>query len=103
MVIILNVKQFTTLAQKCAGLIGKNYPQAVMFQTRWGIHTFGVKFPIDVLILDKANRVVANKKFLKPNRLWWWNPEYNTVIELPENTIEKLNIQKKDTIKIKKV
>ena len=45
------------------GLIGKD-PTPLFFKTRFGIHTFGVITPIDVLILDKNYKVVKIKALL---------------------------------------
>lgn len=78
-----------SLLQKSRGLIGKKKPEAITFQTRFGIHTFGVRFGIDVLILDSKYKVVVLKKSLNPNSLFLWNPKYSTVVELPEGSIEK--------------
>jgi hypothetical protein len=83
---------------KIIGLIGKKTPQAIFFKTRFGIHTFGVRFPIDVVILDNNKIVVATKKYLQPNKVFLWNPRYNSVLELPEGTIKKQNIQLHDKI-----
>ena len=79
--------------QKTIGLIGKKNPQAIFFKTRWGIHTFGVRFPIDIVILDMTNTVQKIKHSLKPNRIFLWNPKFYNVIELPEGTIEKEHIK----------
>lgn len=78
--------------QTLTGLIGVKKPKAVFFKTRWGIHTFGLRFPIDVLILNSEFKVVKIKKSLKPFRLFLWNPKYDSVLELPAGTIEKKNI-----------
>lgn len=63
-----------------------------MFRTRFGIHTFGMHYPIDVIILDKQQIVVHLKENLMPNRLYFWNPKYSIVIELPKETIKKKKI-----------
>jgi uncharacterized membrane protein (UPF0127 family) len=80
------------------GLIGQKESKNVYFQTRWGIHTFGVKYPIDVLILDRNFTVTKLKKSLLPCRLFFWKPVDNIVIELKNGTIENLNIKVGDTI-----
>lgn len=79
--------------KKIIGLIGKDKPQIIIFKTRFGIHTFFLKFPIDLIIVSKEKRVVFIKKSVKQNKIVFWNPKYNTVIELPEGTIKKLNIK----------
>lgn len=72
-------------------LFGK--PKPILFHTRFGIHTFGMKYPIDVVILDKSLVVRKIKQNLLPNRFFFWNPLLDTVIELPQGTIKKKKIQ----------
>lgn len=89
----LFVKTAANLKEKIQGLIGKDKPHALMIKTHFGIHTFGLKFPIDVLILNDNNKVVSIKENLKPNRVFLWNPMHEKVIELPAGTIEKEQIK----------
>lgn len=89
----LSVKEATNLKDRIMGLIGKEKSFPLMIKTHFGIHTFGVKFPIDVLILNSENKVVSIKKNLKPNRIFLWNPLYEKVLELPSGTIEKKMIK----------
>ena len=81
-----------------AGFIGKNEPENLLIKTHFGIHTFGLRFPIDVLILDNRNKVVSIKQSLKPCRIFLWNPIYEKVIELPSGTIKEKSIEMHDTI-----
>lgn len=90
----LRVKKLNNTLQKTIGLLGKTEPESVFFTTRFGIHTFGMKFPIDVVILNKQNQVVTIKENLQPKRIFLWNPKYNNVVELPNGTINKYKIQK---------
>lgn len=89
----LKVTRLKSFREKVLGLIGKKEITPVMFETRWGIHTFGMKVPIDVLVLDNT-KVVALKESLKPNRIFLWNPRYKIVLELPKGTLKKLQIKK---------
>lgn len=91
--IVLIVKKARNLKEKVQGLIGKDKPEALMIRTRFGIHTFGLKFPIDVLILSNENKVVSIKENLKPNKIFLWNPLYEKVLELPSGTIKKNKIK----------
>lgn len=74
------------------GLLGTKHPQLVWFRTRWGIHTFGMHYPIDVVILDEERNVQVVKEQLLPQRFFFWNPRYDLVIELPAGTIEHKKI-----------
>lgn len=96
--VTLKVKMLRTLIEKSVGLIGTKLAYPVFFTTRWGIHTFGVRSPIDVLILDKDNHVVLIRHRLPPNRILFWNPIFNRVVELPLETIMKRGITVGDQI-----
>jgi len=48
-----------------------------------GVHTFGMKFSIDVAVLDEENSVVALKKNMPPGHVFFWNPRWKKIIEFP--------------------
>jgi len=96
----LKIRVLNSFWQKTIGLLGQKKAEPVLFRTRFGIHTFGLKFPIDVLILDSKNRVTKIKTNLPPFHFFFWNPLFNTVIELPVGEIAKLNIRSSDTLEI---
>ena len=73
----------------------------MLFKTRYGIHTFGMKYPIDIVILDNQNRVAVLKKAMEQNRIFLWNIKYETVLELPAGTIEKTKTQILDIVAIR--
>ena len=75
------------------GLMGKDKAYPIYFKTRFGIHTFFLKFPIDVVILDKEKRVVKLVERLTPNKFLVWNLKYNHVVELPVGTIKRKDIK----------
>lgn len=85
---------------RLVGMHKYNKPVILLVKTRFGIHTFGLNYPIDVLILDICNKVVKKKQFLKPNSFFFWLPIYDTVIELPSGTINRYKIEFGDTIRI---
>lgn len=93
-------KEAKTFSQKIRGLIGSPKPYPLLLQTRWGIHTFGMRYAIDVIVVDKENTIVKIKQNLKPNKIFLWNPRYTTVIELPEGTIRKQKLSLRGKIKI---
>lgn len=95
------IQKKTSFFAKSRGLIGKNENQAIMFSTHFGIHTFGVFHPIDVIILDPKNNVVALRQELKPNRIFLWNPLYSQVLELPAGTIQKSHTTKGDHVEMR--
>jgi uncharacterized protein len=93
-----NTIEAKTFMQKNFGLILHQTPITMIFHTRFGIHTFFMSYPIDVLVLDKKGKVVKFKKNLLANKIFLWNPKYNTVIELPKNTLDKTQTSINDVI-----
>ena len=53
-----------------------------------GVHTFAMKFPIDVLYLSATNTVVHIERDLKPWRMARVSMKAASVLELPANTLE---------------
>ncbi|CAN5192436.1 hypothetical protein BH11PAT1_BH11PAT1_4650 [soil metagenome] len=98
---ILEAYEVKNTFEKVKGLIGEKKPQNLLLRTRWGIHTIGLKFPIDIVILDKEQIVAVLKEALKPNNIFLWNPKYGIVLELPAGTIKKEKISKGKKIEIK--
>lgn len=96
-----HTREARTLAEKTVGLLNSKNPAALFFRTRWGIHTFGMKFQIDVLVCDTEFRVCKIKQGLKPNRFFFWNPLWPNVFELPPGSIEKSNTTSDDILEIR--
>jgi uncharacterized protein len=82
----IKVRELKNFWQRLTGEIGRKIIIPIYFETRFGVHTFGVRHPIDVLILDE-NSLVVKKKTLKPNRIFVWPIKYNRVVELPAGSL----------------
>ena len=89
----LKVKGLKSFIDKSVGLIRAKEIIPVYFKTRFGIHTFGLNFPIDVLILDKHNKIVKIRENIFPNQVFFWPLIYNKVIELPTGEIKRFNLK----------
>ena len=98
---IIVVKEAKNLKEKLFGLIGEKNPYSLMLKTRFGIHTFGLRFPIDVLILNNNDKVINIRKSLKPNNIFIWNPICSKVLELEEGYVDKNKIKLNDQISLK--
>ena len=64
------------------------------------IHTIGMAYAIDVIFLDKNNKIVKVVSRLKPMRLCWAPLATRSVLELPEGTVEKYAITVGDSVDI---
>jgi uncharacterized protein len=72
------------------GLSGKsNFPsgEGLLLSPCRAVHMIGMKFPIDVVFLDSANRVVATYERLAPGRRTQWHRAARTALELPAGTL----------------
>lgn len=90
-----------TLAEKTNGLLGKDKSSSIFLKTRWGIHTVGMKFPIDCLVLDGRLEVKALRENLKPGRFFFWWPGYKNVLELPARTVLNTRTQIGDILEMR--
>jgi len=93
-----NAKMCTSFWDRFLGLINPNNPRFLVFKTRFGIHTLFLNKNIDILVLDRSNRVVKLKIALKPFCFYFYSPQYESVVELAGGTILKADIKVDDKI-----
>ena len=65
-----------------------------------GIHTIGMKFPIDVVFLDKDNIVIGIVSGLVPYRITALRLRGHSVLELPKGTLNKSRTEVGDQLEI---
>lgn len=100
--IAFNVTEATSFLKRMKGLLFMDSlarGEALLIKPCKGIHTFGMKFVIDVIFLDKDNNIIAMKKALRPNR---FTPIYLravSALELPAGTIDNTSMSIGDRIK----
>ncbi len=90
----MKIRKLTGFSEKLVGLAFRKNITPVYFETRFGIHTFFVRQPIDVVIFDDNCIVRKIARNLRPGKVFIWNPNYKNVLELP------VNYQKYSKIKI---
>lgn len=94
-----NIKEAVSFSDRFLGMLKKSNIGGSIFRTRFGVHTFFMKNPIDVIVLDN-NFFVVKIATVKPNNLFFWNPKYSLVLELPKETIRKTKTEIGNYIKI---
>jgi len=90
--------------KRVQGLLGKkvfNYGQAIVLKPCNSIHTFFMRFPIDILFIGKDNTVVKAISGLKSFRLSPVCFKSKFVIELPPGTIKFTSTQAGDRLTLK--
>ena len=98
-----NLSLADTFLSRTLGLIPRNSlanGEGLIIDPCNSIHMFFMRFPIDVLFIDKKNVVVYSIENIKP---WTisrvvWNAKY--VVELPVGTIERTGTKVGDKIEM---
>jgi uncharacterized membrane protein (UPF0127 family) len=96
-----NVAAARSLFARMRGLLGKKEMaegDGLLIEPCKGIHTFGMRFGIDVIFFDKSNRVVATRRGLSPNRLTPFYFRAVGVLELPAGALDKISAKVGDEV-----
>jgi len=91
------------LFKRMKGLLGKSemrHGESLWIKPCNSIHTLFMKFPIDVIFLNRKCEVIAIIKNLKPNRMTRLYPKATSVLELPAGTIDTTDAEIGDKIEI---
>lgn len=86
-ILFKNIETKKDILGKSIGLIGEKKKKAIYFQTRWGIHSFGVRYDLTIFVCND-NLVVKKISRLKRNKILVWNPKYQHIFELPFSQYE---------------
>jgi uncharacterized membrane protein (UPF0127 family) len=79
-----------TVFSRAKGLLGREAlleGEGLLITPCKGIHTFFMKFPIDVLFLDKNNRIIETVENIPPHRMTRVLLLAASAIELPAGTV----------------
>jgi hypothetical protein len=94
-----------TLWQRVTGLLGRSLlpPDTGLWLTPChSVHTFFMRFPIDVLFLDRQGAVIY-RQTLQPWRLSPWMRSCAGVLELPAGTLDRTKTALGDRIHLEPV
>jgi uncharacterized membrane protein (UPF0127 family) len=98
-----NLAVADNIFSRMKGLLGKNSMlagEALLIRPCKGIHTFGMRFPIDAIFLDINNRVVKVINNLAPNRMTRFYLTATSVLEVPAGAAEKSSTKSGDRLEI---
>lgn len=93
-----------TFFKRAIGLLNRNSirpGEGLLLDNCHGIHTVGMRFPIDVLFLDKGLRVIRVAINLKPFHVGPAVKDAIYVLELPAGTIDQTKTEVGDQIQFR--
>ncbi|MGI4828338.1 MAG: DUF192 domain-containing protein [Janthinobacterium lividum] len=91
-----SIKLADTSLTRLVGLLGRSSLKAgegIWIRPSSGVHTFGMRFTIDVVGLDREMRVVKLWPRVKPQRITSISTNVRSVLELAAGEIEARSIQ----------
>lgn len=83
-----------SLTERLAGLLGReglDSGEALWLRAN-GIHTFGMRFAIDVVVLDGEGRVLRAVERLEANHVVWPVRGGRITLELPAGAIARMGV-----------
>jgi len=92
-----------TSISRMVGLLGKQHLEpgtGLLIFPSQAIHTVAMRFPIDVLFVDRKWKVVHARPSMVPYRMTGIHWKARCVIELPEGTIAKTSTEVGDQLSI---
>ncbi len=101
--LVLKVELADSFLKRFKGLMfRKSMPSdyALLLSPCNAIHTFSMRFPIDVVYLDRDSRVVYIEKSMLPNKIGKTIKAAVKVLELNSGVAEELGIKMGDTLEI---
>ncbi len=93
----------STMKTRRRGLLGRHtfHPdEGILLTPCRSIHTFAMKFAIDVVFLDKQMRVVDVRRNVKPGRPMLLNRKAHSTLELPAGIAAARNIEVGDVLRV---
>ena len=90
-----------TFATRLVGLLSRKAlaeHEAMLIVPCKSIHTIGMRFTIDVIFLDKENKVLGMSSNVKPYRLRWAPKGTFSVLEVSDGNVNKTGIHLDDQL-----
>ncbi len=87
--------------RRALGLLGRTplvEGEGLLLRPCKAVHTWGMRYPIDVAFLDGRGRVVASYEGVSPNRRTSWHSSAEWALELPAGVLGRAAVAVGDRI-----
>lgn len=75
----------------------------MVIEPNGSVHTFWMRFPIDVIFVDRSDRVVGLVPAMPPNRPYAGARHAHRTVELPAGSIARSNTAKGDLLRFDRI
>lgn len=90
-----------TRRSRLRGLIGRDsIDGAILLEPAKSVHTFGVRFAIDVVFCD-ADMVILEVVTMEPNRMGRPRPRAHSIVEAAARSFERWNVRVGDQLDVR--
>jgi uncharacterized membrane protein (UPF0127 family) len=113
LITVVNTTRGQVIAERCElartfwtrglGLMGRQGLESgsgLIIYPEWSIHTFFMRFPIDVLFVNQQDVVIKCRAAMPPNRPYAGARRARYVVELPVGVIETTGTQEGDQLSL---
>ena len=94
------------MLERIKGLLGKKEflpGEALILEPCNSVHTFFMRFPIDLLFVDRNYRIVKSLPGFAPNKVSWIYWKSRLVIELPSGTLKQAQTLDSDQLQLDRI
>jgi len=96
-----NVLAATRFVQRLRGLIGRRPLEkgaGLLLDPGGSVHTFGMRFPIDVVFLDRYRNILDTRGSIAPNRICLAPRRTSSTLELPAGVCSSRDLRPGDQL-----
>ena len=100
-VLLSQLEMADSFWRRAVGLLGRSpLPDGVGLWIRpcGSVHTFGMRFALDLIFLDRADRVVRVARNVRPWRVVWGGADAVSVLELRAGQRSSLSVEVGDQL-----
>ena len=105
-VLVTRLRIATSMFARLRGLLGRPEPppgEGLWIVPCAGVHTFGMRYPIDVVFLDRFGRVVTMRPWLSPARMVPWVRGAHSALELRRDSLAACDLHHGDVLVLESV
>jgi uncharacterized membrane protein (UPF0127 family) len=100
-----DVRMARTHWTRMRGLIGATHADFHAGQALWivpcrGVHTFAMRFPLDLIYMDRSGKVIELQEDVQPWRFAPLRMDAESVLELPPGTIRSTQTSIEDKVEM---